>query len=68
MHDLCSAGVIHTRFFVVDIHTMIVVFYAIKAVKIVTADDRPYERVIYQIVVKIVHKTAVFILAGTFAD
>lgn len=68
MHDLSGAGVIHARLFVVDVHTMIVVFGAIKAEKIVTADHRPYERVIDQIIVKIVHKTTVFILGRALAD
>ena len=68
MHDLCGAGIIHARLFFIDIHTVIIVPGAIKAEKIVTADHRPYERVINQIIVKIVHKTAVFILGGTFAD
>ena len=34
MHDLGGAGVIYARFFVVDIHTAIVIFFAIKAEEI----------------------------------
>ena len=68
MHDLCGIFVIHARLYVIDIQTVVIVFLAVKAEKIVAADNRSHISIINQIIVKIVFITAVFVLSRMTAD